>query len=39
MQALPLELKIKMTERRIREWVDHWGEDGVYVVARLFICT
>ena len=31
MQSLPLELKIRMTERRIRDWVSYWGEDGVYV--------
>ena len=31
MQSLPLELKIRMTERRIRDWVSCWGEDGVYV--------
>lgn len=29
-QALPLRAKILMTERRIREWVDHWNGD-VYV--------
>lgn len=31
MQALPLSIKIRMTERRIREWVREYGEDGVYV--------
>lgn len=31
MQSLPLEIKIRMTERRIRGWVSYWGEDGVYV--------
>lgn len=31
MQSLPLEIKIRMTERRIRDWVSYWGEDGVYV--------
>ena len=30
-QALPLNVKIKMTEHRINEWVDRFGEDGVYV--------
>ena len=30
-QALPLEEKIKLTKLRIRQWVEHWGEDGVYV--------
>jgi 3'-phosphoadenosine 5'-phosphosulfate sulfotransferase (PAPS reductase)/FAD synthetase len=29
-QSLPLEAKVKMTERRIREWYDYWGGD-VYV--------
>ena len=31
MQALPLSAKIRMTENRIRAWVDEYGEDGVYV--------
>lgn len=31
LQALPLELKVRMTEQRIREWVRAWGEDGVYI--------
>lgn len=31
MQSLPLEAKIKMTKRRVREWVNKWGDDGVYV--------
>lgn len=31
MQSLPLEAKLLMTERRIREWVEYWGEDHVYV--------
>lgn len=31
LQALPLEVKIRKTQRRIREWVDYYGEDGVYV--------
>ena len=30
MQALPLDIKIKMTQRRIREWYDHY-EGNVYV--------
>ena len=30
-QSLPLSAKIQMTEYRIREWVDHYGEDGVYI--------
>lgn len=31
MQSLPLSAKIKMTTRRITEWVYRYGEDGVYV--------
>ena len=31
MQAAPLSVKIKMTARRIRDWVDEFGQDGVYV--------
>ena len=31
MQSLPLSAKIKMTARRITEWVDRFGEEGVYV--------
>lgn len=31
LQALPLSLKIRMTERRIRDWVNEFGESGVYV--------
>lgn len=31
MQSLPLAAKIQMTERRIREWVEHYGRDGVYI--------
>ena len=30
-QALPLSLKIKMTKTRIREWINRYGIDGVYV--------
>ena len=30
-QALPLDIKVKMTEQRIKEWVDYWGLDSVYV--------
>lgn len=32
MQSLPLNAKISMTQRRIREWVDEYGEDGVYML-------
>ena len=31
MQSLPLSAKIRMTENRIREWVNEYGSDGVYV--------
>lgn len=31
MQGMSLENKIKMTKRRIKEWVDEYGEDGVYI--------
>jgi 3'-phosphoadenosine 5'-phosphosulfate sulfotransferase (PAPS reductase)/FAD synthetase len=30
-QALPLNVKVLMTKERIREWVNEYGEDGVYV--------
>lgn len=31
LQALPLEAKVLKTQQRIREWVTHFGVDGVYV--------
>ena len=31
MQSLPLAAKVRMTENRIREWVNEFGVDGVYV--------
>ncbi len=31
LQALPLDVKIQKTRLRIKEWVDAFGEDGVYV--------
>lgn len=31
LQSLPLEVKIAKTKQRIREWVERYGEDGVYV--------
>jgi len=31
LQALPLAVKIEKTKQRIREWVNCWGEDGVYL--------
>lgn len=30
-QALPLNVKVLMTKRRIRDWVNEYGVDGVYV--------
>lgn len=30
-QSLPLEVKIRMSEERIRGWVKTFGEDGVYI--------
>lgn len=30
-QALPLEIKLLMTKQRIRDWINEWGEDGVYI--------
>ena len=31
LQALPLSVKVGKTKQRIKEWVDEYGEDGVYV--------
>lgn len=31
LQAMPLELKVALTQQRIKEWVDRFGVDGVYV--------
>lgn len=31
LQALPLEIKVMKTKARIREWVEHYGVDGVCV--------
>lgn len=31
MQSLPLSAKVRMTERRIQEWINEFGIDGVYV--------
>ena len=31
LQALPLKVKVQKTRQRIREWVDEYGENGVYV--------
>lgn len=30
-QRLPLDIKVRMTKQRIREWIDQFGVDGVYV--------
>lgn len=30
-QALPLEIKVRMSMQRIRDWVREYGEDGVYI--------
>lgn len=31
LQAMPLSIKIRLTQNRIREWVNEFGTDGVYV--------
>lgn len=31
LQSMPLDIKIKLTQQRIREWVRVFGENGVYV--------
>ena len=31
LQALPLSLKVRMTKDRIRQWIQTYGESGVYV--------
>lgn len=31
LQSLPLDIKVAKTLQRIREWVQHYGENGVYV--------
>jgi 3'-phosphoadenosine 5'-phosphosulfate sulfotransferase (PAPS reductase)/FAD synthetase len=31
MQAYPLEKKVEIAKQCIREWVDYWGEDKVYI--------
>lgn len=31
MQALPLEIKVRKAQERIKEWVEYYGKDGVYV--------
>ena len=31
LQALPLDIKIAKTKRRIQEWIDYYGENRVYI--------
>lgn len=31
LQSLPLDIKVLKTKQRIREWIDYWGQDNVYV--------
>lgn len=31
LQSLPLDIKVRLTQQRIHEWVREYGEDGVYV--------
>lgn len=31
MQRLPLDIKIRMSQQRVRDWVNEFGIDGVYV--------
>ena len=31
MQACPLDVKILLTKSRIRQWINEYGEDGVYI--------
>lgn len=31
MQSMPLSIKVRMTENRVRGWVEEYGTDGVYV--------
>lgn len=30
-QSLPLDIKVSMTQRRLRKWVNYFGESGVYI--------
>ena len=32
LQALPLDIKIRKTEIRIREWYEHWGGQCLRIV-------
>ena len=31
MQSLPLSAKVQMTGRRIHEWAEYYGTDGIYL--------
>ena len=31
LQSLPLDIKIAKSKRRIQEWIEHYGEDKVYI--------
>ena len=31
LQALPLDLKVRLTKQRLREWIRYFGEDGCYL--------
>lgn len=31
LQALPLKYKVMITEQRIKDWIENFGEDGVYI--------
>ena len=31
LQALPLDIKVALTQQRVREWINHFGTSGVYV--------
>lgn len=31
LQSLPLDVKILKTKQRIKEWINEYGEDGVYI--------
>ena len=31
LQSLPLSIKIRMSLRRIRDWIEYYGEEGVYI--------
>ena len=31
MQSMPLDIKVRMTENRIRGWVNEFGQEGTYI--------